>query len=51
MEWECQWVDNNPQFYRDKEHQEAVKHNIRVNHLIRVKCAEIESLKRSRLYK
>lgn len=26
---ECLWIDNHPEYYRDKDHQELVKSNIR----------------------
>lgn len=29
---ECEWVDNNPQHYRNAEHQELVKTNIRLRY-------------------
>lgn len=28
LESELDWIDNNPQYYRDKQHQEQVKKNI-----------------------
>lgn len=29
---ECEWVDTNPQYYRNAEHQELVKANIRLRY-------------------
>lgn len=29
---ECKWVDNNPQFYDNRNHQEIVKRNIKLRY-------------------
>jgi hypothetical protein len=39
LKQELEWIDKNPQYYKNAQHQEDVKHNITVNYEIR----ELES--------
>lgn len=44
---ECKWIDEHPFFYRDEQHREDVKHNIRTNYCIRELEAEAAVLRRT----
>ena len=44
LESECEWIDNHPERYKGKEHQELVKQNIAIRYRCNKMIASIDSM-------
>lgn len=43
---ECVWIDNNPQYYRNPEHQTLVKNNIRLRYRAQIMLNKLNAVLR-----